>query len=389
LCDFRICVLLAENSVGNAGALVNTIDVKHDGLGKFRRISGSAVEVRGAALARQWDDQWSKRRDIERNADAALLKALKKTQADDASEEARRAVSSVTSILLNTLRGPKLAEPERHAFVEAPPVEPVPPVLAAEPRKSAFRPQTPLTLAVLLNPRGLRRRRDGARQAYKNAYEQWNSAVRWKTQEHDKAQQDFRTAYAHWEARRTAHAALQSRAAARRQELSRSYVQRDGEAVLGRCDWALMAVDRPENFPKFWTAAMTSSLGVVSVDYDLPSLEQMPAVKSVRYAQDGFETVVLNETEREQLYAEAVFQTCLAALHVLFESDEADAIRSVTFNGWSNMIDRANGRPVRACILSVTAMKQSFAKIDLKSVDPKACFKALNGAMSPKLAAMG
>jgi restriction system protein len=79
-------------------------------------------------------------------------------------------------------------------------------------------------------------------------------------------------------------------------------------------------------------------------------------------------------------------QSCLAVLHLLFAADEVDAIKSIVFNGWVNFIDKA--RPARACIMTVQATKAAFRQIDLSSVDPQACFKALNGVASSKLAAM-
>jgi hypothetical protein len=38
--------------------------------------------------------------------------------------------------------------------------------------------------------------------------------------------------------------------------------------------------------------------------------------------------------------------------------------------------------------MTVQATKEAFRRIDLQSVDPQACFKALNGVASAKLAAM-
>jgi restriction system protein len=113
-------------------------------------------------------------------------------------------------------------------------------------------------------------------------------------------------------------------------------------------------------------------------------------VKSVKYiaARDAFETLRLPEDERDRLYAEAVYQSCLAVLHLLFASDTADAIRSIAFKGWVNFVDQVHGRPGRACIMSVHAAKEEFRKIDLSAVDPQACFRALNGTVSTKLAAM-
>lgn len=376
------------------GFCVITIDVKHDGLGRFRRISGPdrhVAEARSDAQMRVWDDQWQKRRSFE-DAAGDSLKSLKRAEADEASDDARRDVQALTSILLNAVRARRPVEwlPERRTFAEPAPSAPSAPAFLSEPQRTAFKPETPVTLAVLLHPGVRRRRREGAERAFKQAHDQWSHEVRWKTQEHQRATETYQATLADWDSRRAAFDDVQARQFEHLRTLRDGYQRREVEAVTDYCHLVLLDLDRPANFPKFWTLALAPNTGTLTVDYDLPSLDAVPSVKAVRYSasRDAFDTVVLGERERERLYAEAVFQTCLAAIHVLFASDEVDALRAIVFNGWTNVIDRARGRPVRACAVTVHASKQDFLKIDLASVDPKACFKALNGSMSRKLAAM-
>ncbi len=158
--------------------------------------------------------------------------------------------------------------------------------------------------------------------------------------------------------------------------------------MIGHCDLSLLALDRPSGFPRFWT--MKHAGGALQIDYDLPSMDVVPVVKAVKFvpSRSAFDVGVLPEGERERLYGEAVFQTALAVLHTLFAEDAADVLRAISFNGWANYIDGGAVRPGRACILSITADKRLFQSLDLSSVDPQACFRALNGTISPKLAAL-
>jgi len=372
---------------------VNTIDVRHDGLGRFRRIVGFAAEQSAGAQMQLWDKQWKRRQELERKLSGGeLLLALKKAQADELTEEAGREIGSLTSILFQALRAPAAMDWSVFAahgeFPQEAPAAPAPPRIEREPQKKDFRPPPPRSLIELLNLSGRRRQKEAASKAFASAHDGWEHTVRWKAQQHDKAMSLHRAAHSDWEARKSAFCSTQAKANARLDVLGQLYAEKDKEAVIGYCDLVLLTVPRPENFPKFWQIGMSAS--VASVDYDLPSSEQIPSVKAVRYvpSRDAFETVVLGEAEREQLYAEAVHQTCLAVLHRLFASDSADALGSIIFNGWANVIDEANGRPSRACIMSVQTTKAVFQQIDLSSVDPQACFKALNGTASAKLAAM-
>jgi restriction system protein len=365
---------------------VITIDVRHDGLGRFRRVCAPGrqlAEQRAAALERLWEEQWRRRQAALRRPGAA--EALKKLEAEEATAEAERRAGALTSILLTALHQPAVADLaplyDNAAFDEAPPAEPAALKLEPEPRKSQFK-AAPLTLVTLLNPAAMRRRKEAVQTKFKTAHDGWQYLARWREGEYEKAVSAYQALRRDWEQRRSLFHEKQARANSRLDTLR----QDEGEAVVGRSDLALLSLERPEGFPHFWTIGYAQ--GTLTIDYDLPSMEQVPLVKGVKYAagRQAFETVLLADGERERLYGEAVFQTTLAVLHTLFASDAAEAIKAVVFNGWTNFIDGA--RPGRACILAVTVDKRSFAAFDLSGIDPRGCFCALNGSMSPKLAAL-
>jgi restriction system protein len=373
---------------------VFTIDVRHDGLGRFARVSAPSraqAERRAAVLSQQWNEVFERRQAVLRRGGANVVDALKKLEAEERTEEAERASAALTAILVNTVRTPPVPDwaplYDTAVFSEPEPAEPAPPKSEPEPQQSEFK-REPLTLAVLINPRAMRRRKEAALAKFKTAHDGWQYLKRWREQEHDKALKAFRTVRDEWQVRRAAFSDLQGRANARLDALRAGYGQAEPEAVMGHCDLTLLSLERPENFPCFWT--MSFSQGALQIDYDLPSMAQVPVVKAVKYvaAREAFETIVHSEPERERMYGEAVFQTCLAVLHALFTADQANAVKTIAFNGWATYVDGAGSHPGRACILSVTADRRSLAAMDPASVDPQACFRALNGTMSSKLAAM-
>lgn len=365
-----------------------TIDVRHEGLGRLECVCAPTqplAEERARALRNRWDDEFRRR------ADAPLGEALAKRQAEERTAAAERAAGALTAILIDALKATPAIDwtplYDNSAFAEPAPAEPAPPPSEAEPQAEDF-PRAPLTLATLINPRAMRRRRETAEAKFDAAHSGWRYLKRWREGEYDKALAAHRDAVTAWQGREAAFRDRQMRANARLDALARSYAMGEADAVIGRCDLNLLALERPAGFPRFWT--MSYSGGALQIDYDLPSIDVVPVVKAVKYvpSRAAFDVAVLPEPERERLYGEAVFQTALAVLHTLFASDTAGALRAIAFNGWANYIDGAAMRPGRACILSVTADKAAFQAIDLASVDPKACFRALNGSMSPKLAAL-
>ncbi len=371
-----------------------TIDVRHDGLGRLARVAApmkALAERRAKQLSKHWDETVKRRERLLSSAGPDTLDAFRKVEAEERTKEAEEAASQLTAILFTVLQQTAAADWALHyddnSFAEAPPAEPPPPPREIEPQPHEFR-QAPLTLATLVSPRALRRRKDEARAKFETAHNGWAYLKRWREQEYAKAYDAYQAAAAQWNARQAAFAERQARTNARLEALAQGYARGEAEAVTGHCDLALLSLDRPQGFPCFWTTRYGD--GVVQIDYDLPSMAQVPVLKAVKYAPSrrAFDTVALSERERERLYGEAVFQTSLAVLHTLFAADTAGAIRAVSFNGWANFIDTVALRPGRACILSLTADRTRFGEIDLAKVDPKACFRALNGSMSPKLAAL-
>jgi restriction system protein len=130
--------------------------------------------------------------------------------------------------------------------------------------------------------------------------------------------------------------------------------------------------------------------GALIVDYELPSPEDFPTLKAVKYdvVRETFEQSYWSASEVAQFYESAMYQSCLRSLYDVFAADEAEVIASVTFNGWVNFTDKAHGKPARACIMSVQAARTTIEHANLWTVDPKTCFKALKGVAGARLADM-
>jgi len=347
----------------------------------------SLAERQAATLSQRWEQQFQRRRATAGD----LSEALGKLEADERTAEAEGAVDALTSILLHTLRVvPQIDWTPLYdtaSFAETAPSQPAAPSVEAEPQPEDF-PRLPLTLATLLNPRAMARRKQAAEAKYRNAHDGWLYLKRWREQEYEKTVSAYRAAASDWQSRQTAFIDGQQRTNARIDALVQGYSAGEAEAVVGHSDLALLSLDRPAGFARFWTASFAG--GTLHLDYDMPSMDVVPVIKAVKYvpARGAFDVVALAERERERIYGEAVFQTCLAALYTLFATDTIGAIKSVSFNGWANYIDAAAARPGRACILSIVVGKEAFMGLDLSGIDPQACFRALNGSMSPKLAAL-
>src|SRR5690606_3254981 len=116
----------------------------------------------------------------------------------------------------------------------------------------------------------------------------------------------------------------------------------------------------------------------------------IPTLKEVKYiaARNELKEYHISESQKAKIYDEVIYQITLRTIHELFESDKAEALSALVFNGWVKTLNKATGKPVNSCIVSVKVDKVEFEEIDLSKVDPKSCFKNLKGIGSSKLSAL-
>jgi restriction system protein len=152
----------------------------------------------------------------------------------------------------------------------------------------------------------------------------------------------------------------------------------------------LSASKYPESFPAEAVVDYIPETRMVVVEYSLPDISALPTVKEVKYVatRDDLQEVHVTEAWLNREYDLVLYQVALRSLYELFQADAGAAIDSIVFNGWVNSIDKATGKEVNACVLSIATSKAEFMAINLANVDPKACFKKLKGVSAAKLTAL-
>lgn len=159
------------------------------------------------------------------------------------------------------------------------------------------------------------------------------------------------------------------------------------DAVEEHASIVLDASDYDELVSKQWELKYDSESKLLLIDYCLPTPDEIPTTKSVRFVASTGELkeTKISERDKKTLFDDLCYQICLRTLHELFEADSPDNLRNIAFNGWTDSIDRATGQQVTSTILSVIAKKEEFLEINLEHVEPKACFKSLKGVSAASL----
>jgi restriction system protein len=170
----------------------------------------------------------------------------------------------------------------------------------------------------------------------------------------------------------------------------RSYLACDPQSISDYCKLVLVGSQYPDSFPHDAAIDYVADSRTLVVDYSLPDISAMPTVKEVKVvaARGDLKEVHLSEAWLNRTYDLVLYQIALRSLYELFQADAARVIESIVFNGWVDSIDKATGKEINGCILSIHATKAELMDMNLANVDPKACFKKLKGVSAAKLIAL-
>ncbi len=389
------------------------IDLKHDGLGKFRRLSGAdqfVLEQRARLQAEAWESRWRRRLAHDQQGDESLrhLPNFEAQQAHAAmlTDRAQQVVASFTNILSQGLDAAPFKMEMLHdsrIFPEDRPVTPVDQEAPLEPDRddpsfnvveqfdvkaefwALFLPKVRRKLEMAAQAKT-----EAARSRYDTACRNWQDAKLEVARLNAKRKAMFDAALDAWWVRAQAYQDRQRDENTQVDRFGQRYAQKNTDAVVEYFDAALSQADYPDIFPMQWDVDFLPETGALIIDYELPPPEDFPTLKGVKYdvMQDTFEQSYWSAPEIADLYEGAIYQTCLRTLHDMFEADAEGVAASVTFNGWVSFFEKSQGRPARACIMSVQATKAAMKQADLRASSPKACFGRLKGIAGARLAEM-
>ncbi len=142
----------------------------------------------------------------------------------------------------------------------------------------------------------------------------------------------------------------------------------------------------PDCFSQQYRLAFVPESRQLVVEYQLPTLDVIPAVREYRYVKSRDDITSSSRTAKEirERYASIVAQTTLRTVHELFESDRAAIVETIAFNGVVDTTDPRTGQPVRPCLVTVRTTREQFLALNLHSVDPSACLQHLNARVSKR-----
>ena len=379
-------------------------EIWHEGLKEHKVISApdeDILENKVRVQIEKWTQKWNS--DCEKNR----IEDEKRASAEEATYRTKQAedkIAEAENILLATLDVTDALDWEmlknNADFKEPYPLKPAAPKyddFPVAPDKSAldFQPRIRFLAKIFkfLKEKAIVESEFAYKQAY-DKYEQEYEAVTIRndqlTAEYHKSINEFNKALSNWEANKAEYLNKQDEYNKKIDELKSRYNSFDESAVLEYCEIVLYRSLLPEFIHKDFEIGYNPDSKILIIDYMLPSIESFPSIKEVKYlvSKNELKVSYYNGNFMEKLFDSTVYKLILRVLHEEFEADVINAIDAISFNGWVNSLNKATGNREEACIASIQVKKETFMTIDLRNVDPKACFKNLKGVGSSKLAAI-
>ena len=361
------------------------VQVYHKGLDEVRHLSakeGYVLEGKVNNLIGQLNAKWERK-------EKALNKAVNAQDAEERTVEAQQELKLMESLLAHTLSVDDTVDwnslKNNKPYSEDKPTVPKEISPPPKPVASSFKKKISLFKTLLGQKSKILEQQQ---KDFQNALSAWEKEKRSVEAENQKLFQEHQAAIQEWDKNKKNYEADQAQLNQKVEQLKENYTSKEEEAVTEYCEMVLSNSEYPDDFPSDFELQYSNKNGILVVDFTLPSLQQIPTKTSVRYVatRDAVEEKFLSEAQSKKLYNGVCYQIALRTIHELFEADSVDALVSITFNGFVTTTNPSTGHEETNCILSVQAKKEEFVAINLASVDPKSCFKALKGVGSANLA---
>lgn len=369
------------------------VEVSHRGLNKYRIVKGATryeTERKANALLAQWNEQWNKKVEREnriKNDTESKEYAVELTMQAEAAQEA------LDHILDNVLQqGPfelyglrddsefQEPEPEKPKLYDIPP--------RPQETDEKYNPPVPILARIIKKSMESFQRKN--LENYEQDCRLWEEARQEINERNTDLTNQYEAARREWERNFKAFHKAQKEHNDEIDELQESLERREPGAIEKYISLALETLEIPINYDYSVDVEFISKSKSAIIELVLPEIGDIPRLKSVTYVKSRGEFKESNYTEAQikRKYEQVIYQMVLAYISYAFFSDEEEMIERIVVNGRVHTVDKATGKAVEPCVLSVSVMRSDFNEINLEAVDAKAWFKSVRGIAATSIASV-
>jgi restriction system protein len=167
-----------------------------------------------------------------------------------------------------------------------------------------------------------------------------------------------------------------------------AFVDEGADGLVAVLERALAQVDYPEGLRGALRLAFVPETRELILELDLPGQDVVPTAAGYRYraspAPGGVVPQPRKPAETKALYQALVARMALRAIDDAFAVTPPALVEVVAFNGHVRSKDKATGKPIRPCLVSLRTVRETFDDLvlDEPELDPVACLHHLNAIVS-------
>ncbi|WP_344493044.1 restriction endonuclease [Streptomyces enissocaesilis] len=174
---------------------------------------------------------------------------------------------------------------------------------------------------------------------------------------------------------------------AHRGAVEEALLRQGPEGLMAAVDQVLAAVPYPEGLRGAWRSAFAPETRELLLEIDLPGQDVAPTAAHYRFKASVPPAVVpqpRKDAEVKELYRTLVARLSLRAIDEAFAVTPHSLVNVVAFNGHVHSKDRATGKAIRPCLVSVRSSRETFEDLvlDEPELDPVTCLRHLNAVVS-------
>lgn len=162
------------------------------------------------------------------------------------------------------------------------------------------------------------------------------------------------------------------------------YFEGDEDAVISYVSIVLDSSNYLEDWEREVKIGYSKDSKEILVEFKLPTLEIIPEELDFKYSKTKDDLIIKKRKPTDISYAYSLLISSLAlrTIHEIAESDQANKILTISFNGFVEHLNPSNGKTEYPIILSLTTSKEKFLEIKLDKIDPIKCIKGLSANIS-------
>ena len=170
-------------------------------------------------------------------------------------------------------------------------------------------------------------------------------------------------------------------------QLSMDWAAGNPQAIVRHASLVLGQSKYPEWISGNYLVQYDSEAKLLKVQFELPNTDVVDIPKSIKFIQTTgeFKETRISAAEQKILYDSLCYQIAIRTVNELYEADTVSNIRNILFNGNVSYVDLATGKDSHSIIMSAIFEREAFSDLNLKKVDPKACFKKFKGVAASSL----